>query len=120
MKRSKLFICILAVVLTLFFPTGSTAENDKNILPDAFITTLYPHINNAVVGHYGEHIQYALYNVEIISIKRTQSGRSFGFNVTLKIFPFERAHLYIGADTLTLEVDSTGINVTSYVHEEYK
>ncbi|MGE6376689.1 DUF3888 domain-containing protein [Peribacillus muralis] len=119
MKKS-LFISLMVIFLAVTSPVDSKAKNDDKLLSDAFITTLSPHIGNAVTGHYGELTQYALYDVKIISIKRTQSGRSFGFIVVVKIFPFEKAHNYIGADTLTLSVEPSGVNVKNYIHEEYK
>ncbi|MGD6967794.1 DUF3888 domain-containing protein [Rossellomorea vietnamensis] len=85
-------------------PIESRAENDQTVITNAFLTTLSPHIGNAVTGHYGELTQYALYDIEILNIKRTHDGRTFGFNIVLKVYPFKEAHNYIGADTLTLEV----------------
>ncbi|TXC85730.1 DUF3888 domain-containing protein [Metabacillus litoralis] len=118
--KKCLVISLMVISLILLSPTNLKAENDEFILPDAFLTTLSPHIDNAVVEHYGGLTQYALYDIEIISIQRMQVGRSFSFTVAIKIFPFEKAHNYIGEDTLTLEIVPSGINVTSYKHQKYK
>ncbi|WHZ00471.1 DUF3888 domain-containing protein [Neobacillus sp. YX16] len=118
--KMLMFIPSIAIFLMVISPGYTKAENDKYLMSDAFLTTLSPHIGNAVVGRYGELTQYALYDIEIISLERTQNGRTFDFNVVLKVFPFEKAHNYIGADTLTLEVLPSGVNITNYKHEEYK
>lgn len=118
--KKCLIISSIVFCLLICSPNNIKAENDEFILPDAFLTTLTPHIDNAVVGYYGELTQYALYDTEIISIERTQTGRVYSFTVVIKIFPFEKAHNYIGEDTLTLEVVPSGVNVTSYEHEGYK
>ncbi|MBM7604800.1 hypothetical protein JOC75_002804 [Metabacillus crassostreae] len=118
--KKCLVISLMVISLILLSPISLKAENDKYLLPDAFLTTLTTHIDNAVVGYYGELTQYALYDTEIISIERTQTGRVFSFTVVIKIFPFEKAHNYIGEDTLTLEVVPSGVSVTSYKHQKYK
>ncbi|MGM0843360.1 MAG: DUF3888 domain-containing protein [Bacillota bacterium] len=101
-------------------PIQLHAENDTKIITDAFLTTLSPHVGNAVTGHYGELTQFALYDVEIIHIERLQEGENFGFKTVLIVYPFEKAHNYIGADTLTLEILPTGVNVTNYEHKDYR
>ncbi|MGD6804597.1 DUF3888 domain-containing protein [Rossellomorea vietnamensis] len=117
----KLIVMSLALIFVLILtPIQSQAENNQTIITDAFLTTLSPHIGNAVTGQYGELTQYALYDIEILSIERTHNGRTFGFNIVLKVYPFEEAHNYIGADTLTLEVMPSGVNVTSYKHQKYR
>lgn len=120
MRMPILIASFLTILLTLFTPSFSKAAEENLILSDAFITTLSPHISNAVVGHYGELTQFGLYDVEVISINRTQNGRNFNFIVVLKIFPYEKAHNYIGEDTLTLEINPSGVNVTKYIHEKTK
>jgi hypothetical protein len=118
--KKILFISILILSFILMSPVDTTAKEDEHILSDAFLTTLSPHISNAVTGFYGKFTQYALYDAEITSIKQTAEGRSFEFKVVVKIFPFEKAHNYIGMDTIKMDISPSGVSVTSYSHKKYQ
>jgi hypothetical protein len=117
--KKIMFVSLFSILFLLIIPTNSIASSDKEILSDAFLTTLYPHIDNAVAGFYGELTQSSPVDAEIISITQPKEG-IFAFNVVVKIRPFEKAHIYIGTDTVTMYVDTRGVRVIEYSHEEVK
>jgi len=72
--KTVMFASIFAIFLLVISPVYLHAAEDENIMSDAFLTTLSPHIANAIAGHYGKVVQHALYDIEIISIERTKNG----------------------------------------------
>jgi hypothetical protein len=112
---------LIALSMVIFFGYSTVqveGQDTKEILiQDTLLTTLYPHITDAVAGHYGELTQYDLFDAEILDIKRKTQG-GFSFTVKVQISPFEGAHNTIGKDTITLEVTPGMVTVVKYEHKE--
>lgn len=92
-------------------------DTKEKLIHDTLLTTLSPHITDAVTGHYGELTQYDLFDAEILDIKRQTEG-GYSFTVKVQISPFIGAHNTIGKDTITLEVTPGMVKVIKYEPKE--
>ena len=117
----KKLLTVASIILSLLFiiPTNSLAQNNEKILTDTFLTTLYPYINNAVTGYYGQLKQFSPADAKVISITRKNEG-GYDFDVVVTIMPFEKAHIYLGTDTVTMNVSAAGVTVINYSHKKSK
>ncbi|MEW9674276.1 DUF3888 domain-containing protein [Ammoniphilus sp. 3BR4] len=115
----KLIAVLLITVLAFFTPIVQAQQKESNekLIHDAFLTALDPHISKASFNHYNKIKQYGLYDAEILEIKRVDEG-SFSFIVKVQVRTFENAHNPpYGTETITLEVDPSGVKVTNFEHQ---
>jgi hypothetical protein len=91
---------------------GSTEE----LYQDIFVTMLLPYIDKEVEKYYGEPFLVAPYEVDVISINRPHGYRTFIFEITLQLMPYEGAHNSVGLDQITLEVSSRNVKVIEFKH----
>lgn len=90
---------------------GSVEEMYKDII----VTLLEPYITNEVEKHYGQLLQYDLFDVEFLKIDRLEY-RSFSFIIKLQIRPFVGAHNTIGIDNITMKVSPIKTEVCKFEH----
>lgn len=115
----KGLLIALSMVMLFGYTTAEAAKQNsrEKLIHDILLTTLSPHITNAVTGHYGELTQYALFDAKILDINRRTEG-GYSYTVKVEILPFEGAHNTIGKDTITMEVNSAYITVIKYEHKD--
>jgi hypothetical protein len=116
-KIAATFICIFIIFsLPLNHFTAENKEPEYKRVHDTLLTTLNPYIGQAVIKYYGESKQYGLYDAKILNIERPHEG-GFTFKVKVQVTTFEHAHSPpYGIETVTMEVDSSGIEVTDFQH----
>lgn len=90
---------------------GSIEELYKDII----VTLLEPIIDNEVIKHYGQLLQYDLFDIDFLKIERPLY-RSFNFIIKLQIRPFVGAHNTIGIDEITIKVSSGETKVEEFKH----
>lgn len=112
---------VIALLLVIFFGNSTVQaeiqDTKEKLIHDTLLTTLSPHITDAVAGHYGELTQYDLFDADILDIKRQTEG-GYSFTVKIQISPFKGAHNTIGKDTITLEVTPGMVTVIKYEPKE--
>ncbi|WP_028401371.1 DUF3888 domain-containing protein [Ectobacillus panaciterrae] len=112
---------LIALSMVLFFVCSTVQaeiqDTKERLIHDTLITTLTPHIANAVAGHYGELTQFDLFDAEFLDIKRQTEG-GYSFTVKVQILPFEGAHNTIGKDTITMDVNTGNVRVIKYEHKD--
>jgi hypothetical protein len=117
MRRLFTVICILTFVLFSSVANANQQPGEKDI-SDAFITSLYPYINQAVTHYFGYPQQFDLYDAKIIEIKRPKKQEQFTFEVKVQVNTFVQAHNPPNTiETITLAVNLSGINVINYEHK---
>jgi hypothetical protein len=112
---------LFALSMVIFFGSSTVQAEIKDtkekLINDTLLTTLSPHITNAVSGHYGELTQYDLFGAEILDINREREG-GFSFIIKVQISPFKGPHNKIGEDTITMEVTPAFVTVIKYEHKD--
>ncbi|MDQ0271459.1 DUF3888 domain-containing protein [Cytobacillus purgationiresistens] len=115
----KLFIGLSFSILILWIhPLNMAAETEieSKLVYDTLLTTLEPHISEAVAAYYGYHKQYGLYDTTIKKIKRTEKG-SYHFIVTVQVQTFEAAHNPpYGKEKIKFDVSPIGIKTIKFKH----
>lgn len=119
MKKFLFFLIFLTLANTNIKINAQENEIKPEIVQDTLITTLYPHIKNAMVDYYGYTKSFDLFNIKIKSITRKNS--SYKFDVVILIKTFEHAHNPpYGKDTIVFEITLSDIKTISYSHEKDK
>lgn len=131
--KKVLFICYLILCLLYCPAKAVTAEpkiNAKEGIPyeytpkegsieelykDIIVTSLEPYISNEVEIHYGQLLQYDLFDIKFLKIERP-SYRSFEFIIKLQIRPFVGAHNTIGIDDITIRISPGKTQVEEFKH----
>jgi hypothetical protein len=97
-------------------PQTSSQETEEKLLHDTLITTLDPHIQEAIANYYGYPKQFALFWTKVMNIKREQQG-GYSFTVKLQAKTFEHAHSSpIGIETITMNVSPFGVKIINFEH----
>ncbi|TXK83750.1 DUF3888 domain-containing protein [Paenibacillus sp. N3.4] len=98
-------------------PQIPSQETQEKLTQDTLLTTLSPHIQEAIANYYGYPKQFALFWTKILNIKREQQG-GYTFTVKLQAKTFEHAHSSpIGIEILTMSVSPFGVKLISYEHQ---
>ncbi|KRE57454.1 DUF3888 domain-containing protein [Paenibacillus sp. Soil750] len=98
-------------------PQTTSQETQEKLTHDTLLTTLSPHIQEAIANYYGYPKQFALYDTKILNITREQKG-GFTFKVRAQVPTFEHAHgPSFGTETITISVSPFGVKIVSYVHQ---
>ncbi|WP_336824703.1 DUF3888 domain-containing protein [Sporosarcina sp. USHLN248] len=117
--KKLLFVMFLFIICTALPP--STEANQKAIpektLQDTLLTALSPYISKAITEYYGYPKSFALYDTEILNIKRESDG-GFQFTVEVQVNTFEGPlNPPYGVETIRFDVNSGGIVTLSVSHE---
>lgn len=107
-------------------PTESKAPPEPEPLTeisnDLLISNLLHYVDLVVAGYYKETSAYGVsispYMMEIISLKRLGNGKSYEFEVTLKVTPYTGAHIPLGEDLLTFEIRNGFVQLTDFKHQK--
>lgn len=81
-----------------------------------FVTSVDPHIDQAVTEYYGRPLMYGLESVDILSVTRPHGYRTFEFEIQLQVKPFVGAHNTVGIDNITIRVKPGEIEVEKFEH----
>lgn len=131
--KKVLFICYLVMCLLCCPAKSVTAEPNNNakqgityeytpkegsieeLYKDIIVTLIEPYITNEVKAHYGQLLQYDLFNIKFLKIERP-SYRSFDFTIKLQIMPFVGAHNTVGIDDVTIRISPIKTQVEEFKH----
>lgn len=102
--------------MTTGFSHPSQIPTQEYLRKRALIQALSPSIYNAIAGYYGNT---KLFDSEkIISVKQTPEGSNV-YIVKIQVTTFEGPHNPpYGIETVTLQVDASGISVINFQHKD--
>lgn len=98
-------------------PHVPSQETKEKLTQETLITTLSPHIQEAIANYYGYPKQFALFWTKILDIQRESQG-GYSFKVKLQAKTFEHAHSSpIGIETITMNVSPFGVKIINFEHQ---
>ena len=75
----------------------------------------------AIAGRYGTENNYAVqiapYVMEVLSIEQPDKNKHYSYIMKVKVEPYANAHITVGQDILTFEIDPSGIYLTEFHHK---
>ena len=118
------------MIYQIFFSTAKAVTDDLPLddsvrLNDIVITLLMPQITSAVESFYAPYLTIKptvvpYYGSKIIQI---QGGESIHedinnshYTVTVEVLPYVGAHLSVGKDRITLNIQSDNVTIKNYEH----
>lgn len=108
----------LSEQLKTYFEPGKPLEGSiEELYQDIFVTLLLPYIDKEVEDYYGTPYAVAPYLVNILSVERPNSYRTFGFIIKLEVLPYTGPHNTVGIDHITIRVRSgPKIDIEKFEH----
>lgn len=95
-----------------YTPSSGSVEE---LYKDMIVTQLTPYIDAEIEKQYGQLLQYDLFDIKFLNIKR-DAYRGFSFLLNLQVNPFVGAHNTIGIDNLTISITPSGTKVENFQH----